>query len=89
MRRDELVWHIRDLEARDGKEVEGMKSVSEGRGEGWRGVRGGILAESEGVENLIKTIDEVFGATLAAKEEPDKRDIEEVKEVKKEVVVLD
>ena len=90
MRRDELVWHVRDLEARDGKEVEGMKDVSEGRGEGWRGVTGGVLAESEGVENLVKRIDEVFRAALVVGVAEEGKEGDEVKkEVRNEVVVLD
>ena len=41
-----------------------VKDALRGKGIGWRGMtRGGIIADFEGVENLIARLDEVFGAS--------------------------
>ncbi len=66
-RRDELKWLVPESsikKADTGNEAfeEGLKSVLRGKGDGWRGMTsGGIVADLQGVENLIARLDEVFG----------------------------
>ena len=56
-RRDTMMWHVKDLDAsRTNMPVaEGMK-----KGEGWWSIKGGWIASADGVEDLMRRIDEVF-----------------------------
>ena len=64
-RQDEVRWFLRHLSApkdepRNTALESGMKDLLEGKGEGWEGLRTGIAATVQGVEELLKRIDLVF-----------------------------
>lgn len=63
------------------------------RGKGWQGMKGGIMAEVEGVEALISRLDEVYKGLSSVEEDgvdvENAKALEEVKtekEIKTEVV---
>ena len=64
-RRDNLAWHIvrdgglENSRSETGELAQRMKVIEEETGEGWRGMRGGIVASITGVEDLMRKIDEV------------------------------
>ena len=72
--------------------VQAWSSLCQEKGPGWQGMKGGIKAELEGINNLVLRIDEVFGQ-LAAAEHTEGREPGPHKgnnmEKSHEVVVLD
>ena len=64
-RRDGVMWYLQDLTEkvnvgrRNQRLVEGMSGLWQERGEGWKGMKAGIIAEVEGVEKLVEKIDEI------------------------------
>ena len=94
-RRDDVMWHVRNLaKERGGEPIEPManemQSLERGSGEGWRGMRGGMVASTSGVEDLIRRIDE---AHRMARLEPSKADVSgprgKKRKAEDELVVLD
>ena len=83
-RREEFRWIVPEssINKEDtGNEAldSGVKDVLRGKGNGWRGMtRGGIIADFEGVENLIARMDEVFSTSgyTPEKSNPNKRKAE-------------
>ena len=60
-RRGEMLWFLNDLgvhqgEDRNEKLVEGLRNLEKDKGEGWRGMSGGLIASSSGVADLIEKI---------------------------------
>ena len=70
-RRDDLYWLIADSSIKrsepfgdESKWQQSLKEVTRGRGEGWRGMNGGIVARWDGIEEPVKKLHDVFsGAT--------------------------
>lgn len=59
------MWHIKDVlkpEERTETVEQAMKSIKEGRGTGWWGMNGGIVAEFIGVRRLLRQIDDIYRA---------------------------
>ena len=84
-RRDEFRWLVPESsinkEGKPGNEARdaGVKDVLRGKGNGWRGMTsGGIIADFEGVENLLARLDEVFTTSgyTPEKSNPNKRKAE-------------
>ena len=89
-RRDDAMWFIpessvRKVETGNADFEQGLEAAMRGKGEGWWGVKGGMIAYLNGVENLIAKLDEVFRASkhVAGESNPRKRKAEE------EVVEID
>ena len=64
-RQDEVQWYIRHLpgskdEAKNTALESGMKELLGEKGEGWQGLRTGIAASVQGVEEVLKRLDLVF-----------------------------
>ena len=66
-RRQTPMWLISESSLRRGVALENgeewsglLKSVTRGKGEKWRGMHGGIVAEVSGVEDVIEKLDDVF-----------------------------
>lgn len=62
---DNPMWHIKDvlkLEERTEAVEQAMKSIKEGRGTGWWGMNGGIVAEFTGIRRLLRQIDDIYRA---------------------------
>ena len=83
-RRGEVMWFISDTSVRtaetENADVEqGLETVKRGKGDGWWGVRGGMIAHSSGVENLLTKLDEVFRTSkhVAGESNPRKRKAED------------
>lgn len=57
----------------------GLRAVTRGKGEGWRGVRGGMIADIKGVDDLVLKLDEVFRTRkhVAGESNPRKRKAED------------
>lgn len=94
-RRDDVMWHVRNLaKERSEEPIEPMpyemQSLEKGSGGGWRGMRGGMVASTSGVEDLIRRIDE---AHRMACPEPSEADVGGPRGTKRkaedELVVLD
>lgn len=66
-RRDELFWFMKDSHLREGGEMNqqviGLKDLRKARGEGWRGMNGGMMASLTAVEDLMRKIDELYQPT--------------------------
>lgn len=94
-RRDELAWHvIRDEDPKTNKSdtgdmEQGMKTIERDKGEGWRGMRGGMVATAEGIEDLMRKIDEVHGAAKQEKPAVPTSPRGEKRKAEDEIVVLD
>lgn len=59
------MWHIKDVlkpEERTEAVEQAMKSIKEGRGTGWWGMNGGIVAEFIGIRRLLRQIDDIYRA---------------------------
>lgn len=67
---DSPMWHIKDLlkpEERTEVVEQAMKSIKEGRGTGWWGMNGGIVAEFTDAGRLLRQIDDIYrAATIPA-----------------------
>ena len=79
-RREEFKWLVSESSINKGDTgnealEHGVKDVLRGKGNGWRGsTKGGIIADFEGVENLIARLDEVFSTSdTPDKSNPNKR----------------
>lgn len=64
-RRDDPKWFIADTSIKkpdfaDEAFEKGLRAVTRGKGDGWQGVKGGMIAGINGVEDLIFKLDEVF-----------------------------
>lgn len=64
-RRDEKMWMVKNLavsnaEKKSGHVADGMKRLHKATGEGWRGMRDGIVASVAGIEDLLDKVDEVY-----------------------------
>lgn len=62
---DNPMWHIKDVlkpEERTEAVEQAMKSIKEGRGTGWWGMNGGIVAEFTGIRRLLRQIDDIYRA---------------------------
>ena len=64
-RRDNLMWFLQQLsletnEKQDRRVQEQLDSIAKGRGKGWIGVSPGIAATLDGVQALLKTIDDIL-----------------------------
>lgn len=60
------MWHIKDVlrpEERTEAVEQAMKSIKEGRGTGWWGMNGGIVAEFIGIRRLLREIDDIYRAS--------------------------
>ena len=83
-RREEFRWLVPESSINKGDTSNealdaGVKDVLRGKGNGWRGMtRGGIIADFEGVENLLARLDEVFSTSgyTPDKSNPNKRKAE-------------
>ena len=53
-------------ETRDEGLDKGLKELARGKGEGWKGLNGGIVATPKAAEDLVTKIDELFRATRKA-----------------------
>lgn len=74
-RRDETMWMVKNravsnAEAKSSQIADAMKQLHKTTGEGWRGMRDGIVASVAGVEDLLGKIDEIY--RNAGNEEEDK-----------------
>ena len=74
-RRDETMWMVKNravsnAEAKSSQIADAMKQLHKTTGEGWRGMRDGIVASIAGVEDLLGKIDEIY--RNAGNEEEDK-----------------
>lgn len=73
-RRDNLAWHIvrdgglKNTKSETGELAQRMKAIERENGDGWRGMRGGMVASVTGVEDLMRKIDEVHGALRQEKD---------------------
>ena len=85
-RRDDAMWFVSEAsvkkpEAAGDAFEEGLKAVMIGKGDGWWGVNGGMIAHLDGVGNLIARLDEVFRMTstkhVIGESNPRKRKAEE------------
>ena len=64
-RRDETMWMVKNravsnAEEKGGQIADAMKQLHKATGEGWRGMRDGIVASIAGVEDLLGRIDEIY-----------------------------
>ncbi|KAI4247528.1 MAG: hypothetical protein L6R40_001476 [Gallowayella cf. fulva] len=97
-RREKFMWFVQEASLPDGKKPdarahEQFRRMTNGQGEGWNGISPGIVASVEGVEGLLKKIDDIFQHGPTAEPAP----IDEVQDYKAqkrkreddEVVVLD
>ena len=89
-RRDDAMWFIpessvRKPESADEVFEQELKTVMRGKGDGWWGVKGGMIAHVKGVGNLIVKLNEVFRKTTHVSENsnPRKRkaDADEIVEI--------
>ena len=97
-RRHDLMWLVKRLGSPKDEKItekveQGMKSIERGSGDGWRGMKGGMVASIEGVEDLMAKINEVFAAVRNDKDENDKLVIAaptgKKRKAEDEIVVLD
>ncbi|KAL8841930.1 MAG: hypothetical protein Q9170_000710 [Blastenia crenularia] len=97
-RRDNLVWFLQQQSLeKDGKQdqrlQDQLESMIKGRGEGWIGVKPGLVATVNGVEALLKRINDVFQQVRPAEPAPtgEKQDFkgQKRKAEDSDVVVLD
>ncbi|MCJ1460285.1 mediator complex subunit [Mycoblastus sanguinarius] len=80
-RRDEPMWHIPESTVKKGDEGdegdeafdETLKAVTNGKGEGWIGMNGGVVATIKGVEETVGRLDEVFRKRRHVAEESNPR----------------
>lgn len=59
------MWHIKDAlkpEERTEAVEQAMKSIKEGRGTGWWGMNGGVVADFIGIRRLLRQIDDIYRA---------------------------
>lgn len=84
-RRDDPMWTIPEASIKNREPISdtdewhrALKGVTRGRGEGWRGVKGGIVASLKGIEDVVGKLDDVFGSATRVAEEsrPGKRKAE-------------
>ena len=67
-RRNEVKWlvpesSIKKTHTGNQDFEEGLKGILRGKGNGWKGmIKGGIVADLKGVENLVARLDEIFSA---------------------------
>lgn len=64
-RRDETMWMVKNravsnAEAKSSQIADAMKQLHKSTGEGWRGMRDGIVASIAGIENLLGKVDEIY-----------------------------
>lgn len=60
---DNPMWHIKDVLRQEERTVvveQAMKSIKEGRGTGWCGMNGGIVAEFTAIKRLLRQIDDIY-----------------------------
>ena len=90
-RRDEVLWYIQDVST--SKMIKSQRARAEFRnlctdhGESWRGMRNGIVAEVDGIEELVKKIDETV--RMVNNEDPPTEDDATVQPGDRPIVVLD
>lgn len=83
-RRDDFKWLVPESSIKKintGNEAfeEGVKGILRGKGDGWRGMTsGGIVADFQGVENLVVRLDAIFSTSgyTPEKSNPNKRKAE-------------
>jgi len=90
LRRDDAMWFVPESSIKKPENVDesfeqGLKAVMKGKGEGWWGVNGGMIAHIKGIEKLVVKLDEVFRTSkqTVGDSNPRKRKAEE------EVVEID
>lgn len=94
-RRGEMMWALNDLgtsQARDENEklAQGLNSLGKEKGDGWRGMKGGMISSPSGVVDLVEKIDQIY--QNITKEKGDDHSIVSSGKKRKaedEVVVLD
>lgn len=64
-RRDETMWMVKNravgnAEEKSGQTADAMKQLHKATGEGWRGMRDGIVASIAGIEDLLGKFDEIY-----------------------------
>ena len=84
-RRDDAYWFIPEISIKKPESVvetfeHDLRAVMRGKGNGWRGVKGGMIAHIKGIGNLIVRLDEVFRTSkhVVGDSNPRKRKSEEV-----------
>ena len=77
-RRDTPMWYIAESSIRKGEHLANeeewtalLKTVTRGKGERWRGVRGGIIAEIKGISDVVDDLDAVFRSAKTASSDPE------------------
>lgn len=65
IRRDDAMWFVPESSVKRPESVDeafekDLKGVMRGKGDGWWGVNGGMIAHIGGVENLVVKLDQVF-----------------------------
>lgn len=82
-RRDDPLWFVPEStikRAEDGNQglKDRLEALTRERGEGWWGVKGGLIAHINGVEKLVAKLDEVFRTSkyVAGDSNPNKRKAE-------------
>lgn len=71
-RRGEMMWLLTDLgvqpgEDRNGQVVERLRNLGKEKGEGWRGMSGGMVASPSGAADLIEKINEIYRSVTEEK----------------------
>ena len=76
-RRDDPKWFISDCSIKQSdpasdEEVwkQSLKHVTRGKGEGWRGMNGGIVANVDGIQEVVEKLHEVFLSITGSMHEP-------------------
>ena len=84
VRRDDVMWFVSEASIKkpygvDETFEQSLRAVTRGRGEGWWGIKGGMIASIKGIENLIITLDGVFRSAKpsATESNPRKRKAED------------
>jgi len=68
LRRDEPYWYIKESSIKNTEPlfdeeawIQSLRTVTRGKGKGWRGMKGGIVAQpTDGIGEVLQMLDEVF-----------------------------
>ena len=92
-RRDILMWYVQEVPNKEGPRnevlAEQIKALFNGHGDGWEGKRTGIAATIDGVEGLLKRIDELVRGAKAPEAPDEKGTANGEGQEGRDVVVLD
>ncbi|SLM35989.1 Mediator complex, subunit Med14 [Lasallia pustulata] len=92
-RRDTLMWYVQEMPNKEGPRdevfAEQIKALFNGHGDGWEGKRTGIAATIDGVEGLLKRIDELVRGAKATEAPDEKGTTNGEGQEGRDVVVLD